>query len=163
MTRLIGLMLVFCAGCGIGVQRAAQLRQRARRVRLLERLVSDLATQLRYQTPTVRELIEFLRAQPMYAPFGFLMQIGETGRFCDAWRGAVEGDSALGAEEKLLLLELGGTLGTTDAEGQLCALSLTLTRFSALAADLERAAAEKGRLYRALGILGGAAAAVVLA
>lgn len=163
MMRLIGLALVFSTGCMVGMQSAARQSSRARRIRILERMVQDLATQLRYQTPTVRELIDYLRSQPMYAPLGFLGQVGEDGRFADDWHSAVCGDAALGREEKQLLEELGGTLGTTDTDGQLCALSLIGAQFSRLAADTEQKAMEKGRLYRAIGILGGAAAAVVLA
>lgn len=163
MIRLIGLALVFSTGCMLGIQCAAKQSSRARRIRTLERMVHDLATQLRYQTPTVRELIGYLRSQPMYETLGFLGEVGEAGRFADAWYSAVKKDPALEREEKQLLAELGGTLGTTDTEGQLCALSLIGAQFSRLAEDTEQKAREKGKLYRAIGILGGAAAAIVLA
>lgn len=161
--RLVGLIFVFLTGCLIGIQRSAQLKKRVRILRLLQSMVNDLGTQLRFQTPTVWELLSFLCAQELYQPLGFLGQVSDSERFFDGWRTAVEQDFTLQGEEKQLLTELGSVLGTTDTEGQLSALELIGTRLCQLTAEAQQSAEEKGKLYRALGILGGAAAAVVLA
>lgn len=163
MTHLIGLLCVFSTGSLLGIRGASALYQRVRYIRLLQSMLNELSTVLRYQTPTVWELLDHLCSQPMYEPLGFLRTITRTSRFSAAWSEAVSEDVSLGGEEKQLLLELGGTLGMTDTEGQLCAISLIQTRMTGLIAEAERTAAEKGKLYRALGILGGAAAAVILA
>lgn len=161
--KLAGLLLLFLTGGLCGIRFAAALRTQAERAVTLRALLADMAAVLRYQSPTVWELTAYLAAQPRYRTFAFLGVTETDGRFHVAWTAAVERESALQPEERALLAELGEVLGTTDTDGQLSQLLLFQTRADVLVTQAQARYETKGKLYRTLGLLGGAAAAVLLA
>jgi len=68
----------------------------------------------------------------------------------------------LGREEAVILASLGDVLGRSDLESQLSALALTREQFEQRVGAAREKVITQGKLYRSMGILGGAAAAIIL-
>lgn len=78
------------------------------------------------------------------------------------WRACVNNDLMLTNDEAQALLPLGTSLGSTDIEGQSAALNLAIERFSSMLEYERKKTPEKARLYMSMGVLCGAAAAVLM-
>lgn len=65
-------------------------------------------------------------------------------------------------EEAALLSELGASLGKSDAAGQLSLIALYRERTALLAKSAAAEAAQKGKLFRSLGMLCGIGAAIMI-
>lgn len=165
MLRAVGLLLVVATGAFAGLAGSGALRKRMERLAKLRMALSEMAVELCYCTPTVWELLDRLCEQPQYAELAFLERTRAQRplSFAKAWAQSVCEDASLGAQERDVLLSLGATLGTTDVEGQLSALSLHMDKLEALYHAERERYAQKGRLYRSLGVLGGTFLAILLA
>lgn len=164
MLKAVGLCCVLLAGGLTGLQLSGQLRRRITRLETLVMLLEEMTSMLRYQAPTVRELLDALCGQARYAQLGFLHTAQATAQpFGAAWQAGLAADRQLTPAERELLQGLGSTLGSTDLEGQLAAIALYRVRLDEQLAGAQAVYARKGRLYRSLGVLGGAMVAVLLA
>ena len=67
-----------------------------------------------------------------------------------------------GAEELCILSEYGEVLGTGDMKAQIKNSELAIKRFRARIEETEAELKKKERIFRALGVLGGAAAALLV-
>lgn len=131
--------------------------------------VRCLAGQIRYRTPPVLELIESTAGMDEFSVLPFVGACAQRCRsgtpFPEAWAQAV-GDKKLTGElsrrDVELLLSFGRQLGTTDAVGQLenCALHEEQLGEALRSAREDRT--QRGKLYRRLGVLCGAAAILIL-
>ena len=74
----------------------------------------------------------------------------------------VRGFLSLRREERQLLLEFAGTLGGTDLKTQRAGAALLTSRLEELAETAQRENSVKGRVYRTMGMLCGAAVAILM-
>lgn len=164
--KLLGIVLLVLACAGTGYLAALHLRDDQRSLELLCAWTEDAAACIRHQQTEVSELLEFLAAHPNYRRFRFMSDILDKLSPMSApgvlWEAAVSSDSAVPAAARHILISLGQTLGTTDCEGQLAALTLHRTQLVQAAQEAREVCQTKGKLCRALGLLGGAMAAVIL-
>lgn len=132
-------------------------------------LVEKMQTCLRYGMLPTGELITQLSEQEAFQSFSFLTECRakmEQGMsFPAAWRESVEafGGGALAAADKRVLSGIAEILGGSDALSQISALELTEAM---LKQNLSEALTDKntrGKLYRSLGLLLGAGAAIFFA
>lgn len=155
--KLFGCLLI-AAVCGTGGMLAAQrLSQRVMQLRLLIQLLNDMMNLLRYTLPTVGDLLLTLAAQPCYQTLFFLTDAAETpshAPFPDCWQRALE-LHPLPQEEQTILLQVGNTLGSTDLDGQLSALSLCREQLQSLLLRAEAGQQSRSTLYRSMGLLTG--------
>ncbi len=155
--KLLGCILLLTTSAVCGTLAANRLHAHTRRLQLLIRLVNDMMQRLRYALPTVDSLIAELCAQPCYRTLSVLQAYEQTSpdmAFTDRFSEAVAAAS-YSEEEKSILLQIGTTLGSTDLEGQLSALTLCKTRLESLLLAATERQQTHATLYRSMGLLGG--------
>ncbi len=159
------MLLLVLAAAGTGCMAAHRLQTDRDALRTLCAWTEDAASQIRYMQAELPELLGMFAGHPVYGRFRFAGQIlAELSPLTPPqmlWRSAVEGDAAVPDAARSSLIRLGTSLGTTDTEGQLAALALCRTELLKAAEEAAESARVKGKLYRALGVLGGAAVAVL--
>lgn len=164
--RLWGILLLVTASAGAGCYASSRLQADRRALELLIAWTQEAAACIRYSRTEIPELLVMFAEQPCYARFRFARDIcRELTPLTPPqllWEAAVGGDPAVPEPAKACLIRLGTSLGTTDCEGQLAALALCRTQLESAAAEAAENVRVKGRLYRALGFLGGAMAGIVL-
>ena len=109
---------------------------------------------------SVEEITE-RHGRSLYALAPYFHAVEQGKSFEQAWAAAAE-NRVLPPNEQELLRGFGGGFGATDLQGQLahCTLYGELTRRELRAA--EETYQKKGRLWRMLGVCGGAAGALIL-
>ncbi len=154
--KLTGALLLLLAAAGIGCRAAADLRNRVQYLRLLRQLLTAICTELRGNLPLIPDLLHTLAANPAYRSLHFLRcAAADAAQFPDCWQRALADDPAPDADTRRILETVGQTLGSTTLSGQLDTLHLCDERLQHLLHDAEQSAAQKGQLYRSLGILSG--------
>ena len=154
--KLTGALLLMLAAAGIGCRAAADLRNRVNYLRLIRRLLTAICAELRGNLPLIPDLLHSLAADPAYHSLHFLQDAAaDAAQFPDCWQHALAKDSAPDSDARRVLETVGQTLGSTTLEGQLDALHLCDERLQNLLHDAEQTAAQKGQLYRSLGVLSG--------
>lgn len=170
MLKLLGALLLIGAGTGFGLLKARRLADRPAQIRRLVRMLNQLETEIAFgYTPLPEALARIGRhgADPLAALFreaaGRLKE-GERA-VADAWGQAVEnawGRTAMKRGEKEVLLTLGHTLGATDRDDQARHLRLAVKQLETLEPDAAEEQRKYEKMWKSLGILGGALIAVLL-
>ena len=164
--RCIGILCIVLACSGLGMYQAGRLQRDARAHDLLLSLLSECGVYIRTMQTELPELLVLLSEKPAYREFGFLRRAGEQMTpgcmpgtvVCEA----IRRDSGIPVAVQETLIRLGSVLGTTDLEGQLAALELARAEISRSGAEAHAKSTVQGRLFRLLGMLGGAMLAVLL-
>lgn len=164
--KLLGMLLVVCACAGMGFAGAARLKREAAALDALCAWTDDAAGLIRHQRTELGELLRMLSVHPGYAAFSFMREIADGLSPCTPpgllWEQAVRCDRMIPQAAQIPLIRVGQTLGATDPEGALAALSLCRTQLLRIAEEARETSRVKGKLCRALGLLGGCMAAVLL-
>ena len=171
MVKVVGgCVILFCCA-GYGVVSAWELRQHERELHVLKQAIYLLRGEIRHGRSPLPEAFAAL-GERVEAPFGnFFGQLSERLRegagktLGILWEEEMKeqlNGSALKPEEKEAFLRLGQSLGYLDLEMQLASLELYLEQ---LEEDRKRALKEllpKQKLYRSLGLAGGAFLVILL-
>lgn len=161
--KLIGAGILLFTGILAGCAAAKKLEHRAAMLRLLRQMLSAMMQELRNTLPLTADLLQTLANMPAFRSLTFLQDAAAHPHdFPNSWLKAVRQDPALTAEMAAVLETVGQTLGSTALDGQLAALALCMERLGALQADAESFAAQKGSLYRSMGVLSALFAAILL-
>lgn len=149
------LLLIMCSGAGIYA--ANQLQAHTQRLQLLVQLIHDMMQELRYTLPTVDMLITHLQAQPCYHMLEIFAAYDHTNPLQsvpDRFTASIDASNYTQAE-KNILRQVAQTLGSTDLEGQLSALTLCKSRMESLLTETTQKQHAQGNLYRSMGVLCG--------
>ena len=161
--KLIGAGIMLCTGIMAGCAAAKKLEHRAAMLRLLRQLISAMMQELRNTLPLTTDLLQTLADMPVFHSLTFLQDAAAHPEdFPHSWQKAVRQDPALTADMAAVLENVGQTLGSTALDGQLAALALCMERLGAMQSDAESFAAQKGSLYRSMGVLSALFAAILL-
>lgn len=162
----IFLAVIFAAFGGFaGLFFSLRLKEREKTMSSVLLLIKELTVQIRY---TNREIGEILTAAAENGELNGLYFVSEcsrldkNGNFHPLWREGVRKQPFLAAKDRELLISLGDSLGQTDTEGQLSFLEMYE---ELIKKNLEQAAkdyADKGRMYRSVGLLCGLAAGITV-
>lgn len=152
--KLIGSGFLLCTGILAGCAAARRLTRRAELLRLLRQLLTAMIQELRNTLPLTADLLRMLADMPAFHSLAFLQQAAaHPDCFPQCWTDFVRADPAITPDIAAVLDTVGQTLGSTALDGQLAALQLCLERLGTLQTAAESRAAEKGSLYRSMGIL----------
>lgn len=168
MIRLIGAVLAASGGALLGLQAAAELRQKVRVLDQLEEGLALLERELELNLPTLPRLLARGAAHSEGAARelfqGCVRGLDRLDRedFSSLWRRLVGERNELGPEGQAILCPLGDTLGRYEARRQLEALSAARRRLRELSARLDADSRRKGKVYQALGLSGGAFLVILL-
>jgi stage III sporulation protein AB len=88
----------------------------------------------------------------------------ENENFADSWKSAVSSFSPPGLtkSDRMLIMNIGASLGTSDIDGQTATLSLYSAELQSAFETSEELCKKKSKLYTSLGILAGSFLAVIL-
>lgn len=154
--------IVFLICMAAGFLKSSHLKRRVQLLSELRQLTSEFSVSIGYIAPTLDEL-----ADSCSGIFGQLLH--QQRQHCldirTAWSNAVQQLSEYSFCEKYeteLLRDLGKRLGTCDTNGQLSILKMYNEKFAVLCTQAEEIAATKGKLFRSIGTLAGAGAAILI-
>ena len=154
------MIFVFASTLLIGLQKSMQL---AERVRFWERFLQFIRfaeDAFRYRNHTVMQVMETYPSDRAFRLPALCAAYCTAGAdFPEAWAKAV---LTVPADDRVLLLDFGLQLGTTDLEGQLAHLALCRARAEEKRAEARVDQTQKSRLYPILGAAVGAGAALLL-
>lgn len=163
--KIIGLLCVVTAGAGCGIYASLRLKSRAL---LLEKYLSFLngvEIRVRFGQCDINELLN--QAEDYGDLSRILTFCGEylnTGKhFGEAWRTALDKaqkQRLIFPSERMLLSDF-ASFGTSDVEGELSRLKIHSERVTQRYEELLKENLDKGKLYRTLGLFGGAAVALI--
>lgn len=170
MLKLFGALLIVLAGAMIGRLQAKKLSDRPGQIRRIVRILGQLETEIAYgftPLPAALRKVAKQTAEPLSSLFE---QIGsrleqEEQAVMDVWQQTIYREwhrTAMKTAEKEVVIGLGYTLGTTDREDQIKHLRLAAKQLEGL--ELEAAEDQKKyeKVWRSLGLLGGALVAVIM-
>lgn len=155
--RLLGGALLALAGFGAGSLLVRRLDGRRRFFASFLSFVNLLATRLRFSGEDIYRTVNLSAAEAGLKAFA----VDAALPFSQAWEAAVAA-LRLREEDTSLLCEFGSQLGKTDLEGQLSHLALYETIVQKRLHACEEEYAQKSRVYRAVGLFAGTAAALLL-
>ncbi|MGE5559790.1 MAG: stage III sporulation protein SpoIIIAB [Chloroflexota bacterium] len=171
LLKLLGSGLLVLATTAFGMAVAANYARRPAELRLCVTGLELLETQIGYTSTPLPEALPRVAAA-LHGPVSRLFSL--TARALASGRGFTAGEawlmaidriwdrSAMNDADRELLAALGPHLGASDREDQVKHLALARQRLAAAGSEAEAVAAREGRLWRNLGVLAGAAVALVL-
>lgn len=168
MIRMLGAVLV-AAGCAcLGFRAAAELGGRTRALGAALSGLELLERELVFSAPPLPQLMDSA-ARRIQGPVGELFdqcaqglgQLDET-PFCQVWSRAVEGCDQLGEQGREVLRPVGQVLGRYEAQEQQQALRRAQEELKSLLERTRDDGRRLGRVYRALGLSGGAFLVILL-
>jgi len=166
--RYIGIVLIALTFGGIGAVAAARVGKRCSSLSNILSFLKMFKVELRCSMSET-ELLVYSAAETMEQPPCFVEDFrlfaAEGESLPNAWRSAVmkrRQELCLKRNEMDAVLQLGGIFGSYDAAGQTAAIDAAEIRLEEMYSSAQKECAQKVRLYRTLGMLGGAAAAIIL-
>lgn len=168
MKVLLALLLFFaCAYAGFAKARAVKQRLNVTEGFLVD--IRQLSILMRYKMSPIRELVLQLKGSALSEFWeAFLYELEGSASLNEAWQKALSklredgGFSCLTDAEAHVISDFGATLGTSDIAAQHGNMEMALERLGVQAETLRREVAEKGKVYRSLGVLSGLAAAIAI-
>ena len=162
------MILIIFTGAATGFTMSGRLKTKVRFFEELSIFISQLKIKIRFSGDTVQELLAnaggvYLLKEHLNMTL-CLMEQGES--FVSAWNTASEKTASvyyLAADDKNLLMQFGIGLGISDVQGQITHLELCSKLIGTRLEIMRSEAGNKMKVYRLLGVLGGVAAAVMLA
>ena len=162
MLRLIGGIMIICAGGAVGFLKADGLKKRADAIGKIITGLALLETDIGYGRKSLKEtLLGIGESQGigLFLEFAKCMdEIGIKKAICSA----LLEEEHLKTIDKAPILELGETLGMTDAGSQIKAIKRSISVLSERKTEAEDEYKRLGKLYREGGVLGGILGAVIL-
>ncbi len=156
--RVIIAAISFAVCFGAGLLKSRSLQEHAVLLRQIRDMLRGFSLRMRYISPTVEELLST-------AQCGFAEEImqraaaGEDVR--TAWHSSCE-RLPFSSEEQNILQEIGAQLGTSSTQEQLAMLAMYDERLTSLLVEADGKCTRLCRMYRTVGALVGAAAAVLI-
>lgn len=163
--RLLGLLALFASVTLIGFAKSRSLKARALAIEQAARLTGELGIRMRFSAQQTAAVLHSLAQSGKYDRLPFLQQWAqavEVGKAPEAALAGVLGQETLDVEAAQQLLRLAASLGRYDGvtlAGICEEFAQRLHEYATEAMDVYR---DKGRLYRGLGVYGGAALVIIL-
>lgn len=168
MVRLMGAVLV-AAGCAwVGFQVSEGMRRRVAELRELARGLALVERELELWAPPLPQLMERAAAhsrgaaQRLFRACYQGLDRLDREDFPTLWRRLVEEERSWRGEERELLVPLGELLGRYDGPAQRDGVAAVRARLEELADRAQADCRRQGRVYRALGLSGGAFLVILL-
>lgn len=163
MIRIIGVVMIMCAGVGCGFSLSSRVKEHLRKVSAINDMFSEVIMLIAYNAVTFRELIAYLKDRSLTSSLKFLdVDVDSVDIRENVVQAVRENQDNLEEEEVRQLCGFFMQFGTSDLEGQLLMARKYQEYFRTRLQDLREESMKKCRLYNSLGALGGAFIAVIL-
>ena len=161
------LLAVIIAAFGgfVGLFFSLRLKEREKTMSSVLLLIKELTVQIRYTNTEIGDILTSAANNVEFNGLYFVCEcskLNEKGNFHFLWKEGVKKQPFLEAKDRELLNTLGDNLGQTDTEGQLSFLEMYE---ELIKKNLEQAAkdyADKGKMYRSVGLLCGLAVGIMV-
>lgn len=168
MIQLMGAVLVAAGAAWMGMRGADALQERAQSLRDMAEALRLLEQDLELSDPTLFRLMKRLvprcrgPAKELFQDCSQALEQLAEEEFSQSWRRLVLLRKELGEEGQQCLLPLGDTLGQCAGAEQCRTISAVRRRLEASADRAEEDYRRQGKVYRALGLSGGAFLVILL-
>lgn len=162
--KIIGIITVIIISALTGNYFALRLGRRLELLKKLELMLEKTELLIRCRSATVYEIAGELCRDKRLEGLDFLQYINGDGTFHEVWEQSVRKHcpDCLKGEDIDLLINVGAELGASDIQGQLESLAMSRSELARITAEVRGEYAKKASLYRSMGVLAGAFAAVLL-
>lgn len=171
LLKIIGSTAVFAASSFLGHVISGDLKRRPQQLRELQGLLQMFENEISYLSNILSDAFEKIH-KASSSPIGEFFKItaqnlknGSGLNASIAWEIAVKENiksTALNSEDKGILISFGKMLGSTDLQGQLKNIRLTINQLKLQEEKAEETRGKNEAMYKRLGILGGAAIVLIL-
>lgn len=168
MIKLLGVCLIVAGAGGFGVKKAVNFSRQMRQLQDFLRALALLECELNYSLLPVAQLCRTV-AEQVHGTVGAFLTNYAAALEKDAPRNSAArsafartGGLCLPKEAQIALLELFGTIGRYDLDGENHLLHLTQRRLRTALEDWEREKRPVAKGYAVLGVCTGAALAILL-
>lgn len=165
LLRLTASLMFVAAGGLAGAHFSYKLSKRREVCREIDCLLRSCEVLIRCNAMNVYDIFSRLRNNAELSSLEFLRELPltytEGGNFHIQWQRALD-SQAFPDEEKQLLEEFGGVLGTSDIQGQKAAIESLSERVRGLEKRRSELCLQKCRLYRSIGVLFGVMAGILV-
>ena len=166
MIRLIGAVLLIFCGWVIGFGLANNQKKHLRQLELLDHYLECLCSELEYTQSPLHEIAYGLSRHPVFDDFGFAQMCAQAPKgqsFSSAFLKATAENRYLFGEEVFACLEsLSDQLGNFPVENQASSIAVCRCRIQQIIRETREKTAQNVKLFRSMGLLGGAAAVIIL-
>ena len=166
MLRLVGALLLAACPAIIGILLSSGLSRRRTELLQAIELIERLKTEISYSAREVNEIVRGLGEEDCFEKLSFLRECSaqlSKMPFPQAWRTAVHSaPTAMIGDDLEQLASISRILGASDAEGQLSALEVVEQNLKRNLEQAQQLCTTRGKLYRSMGALSGAALAILI-
>lgn len=158
-------IIIAAFGGSIGMFFSFKLKEREKTMSLALLLIKELAVQIRYTNAEIGEILLSATQKDEYNALLFIKECVKTNKNGDyhlLWREGVKKQPFLTVKDRDLLNSLGDSLGQTDTEGQLSFLEMYEELVKRRIEEASTEYADRGRVYRSVGLLCGLAAGIMV-
>ena len=145
------------------------MNRRVNELKRIEKMIEQIKTWITFQNFPTDEIIERLAEAHDFSSFLFLGRCSDLMKknyvFPEAWKKAItdkRNSLSLKNEELRFLIAFSEIIGTASVQRQLESLDGLKEEIDRVIIDAEKEKQKKGKLYRSLGLFGGAAVAIII-
>lgn len=149
--------MIVCFGL-FGVTKSQTLSGRYKTLRIIEKMLFEIMLMLKFNAPTVSEIIESLRNNKEFNSLSFLKDY----KVYDKLTPQDIVNAGLLDKDKLLVCEVFNSLGASDLESQIEMISFNLDKLRYLCDEALEDKRIKCRLYNSLGFLSGILVSIII-
>ncbi len=169
--KIAGSIIVILSCSFLGFILSADCSKRPRQLRELQSLLQMFENQISYLSDVITEAFDRIGRVGrngtgiFFARTVEILKEGDASNAPEAWEKAVKScirATALNREDEEILLSFGKILGSTDMEGQIKNIRLTIGQLAMQEQKAEENRKRNENMYRNLGLLGGIAVVIVL-
>lgn len=165
--KLIGLFLISVAGSLVGINASLRLKLRVDFLEKYIALMYETKTRIRLSACDIRELF---KSDSGFEPIDFLTSeftrnIKKKSTAKNAWKTAVDSSFKryrISKIDKDLISEFGTDFGQNDIDGEINHINLHIALLEDRLKKARTELAQKGKLYRTLGIFGGITISLIM-
>lgn len=170
LLKVVGSIAVLGASTFLGYSLAGDFAKRPQQLRELQSMLQMLENEIAFMSNLLREALHKTgenskgAAAIFFKEASALLENGSMGA-SEAWSKAVTGSmgrTSLNQEDQDILITFGKMLGSSDYEGQIKNIRLTITQLQVQESKAEAQRKKNESLYRNLGIMGGLALVIIL-
>lgn len=168
--KIVGCILIMCSTSGMGYLYAGEVKRRQEDLKATRSVALLLRGDIRYAQTPLPEAFENVAKRHEGRLLEFLCEVAARLKernglsFAEIWGQAESylSDTSLTKKDKLLLHQLGESLGYLDKEMQLNTIDLFLSQTEESIAELSKEMVTRMRLYRSIGIMAGIFVVIII-
>lgn len=171
MFKLLGSIMVLISSGFLGYVLSTDCKRRPYQLRELQSLLQMFESRISFLSDVVTEAFDMISGSSknevaiFFSAASEKLKADRSINAQSAWEEAVRGNikkTALNKEDEEMLISFGKILGSSDLEGQIKNIRLTMNQLKMQEEKAEQSRRKNEGMYKSLGILGGIAVVIVL-